>query len=201
MIMDSIKVAAEMDMDWTNVFILQPLPNTPIFDQMMADGQIGNVNFSDIRFTTGGYGKLRKNSESNRDMLARDFKAAFQGMDLNAIPPAAALDDIWAYMNYHLNFARLVREERPVKLHIQYKWLSNIANLIAPDNAFAQYFLAYLHGKIHQGNIPDAMISRVEETLNRLPYWQTRFNDFDISVDSLRVQQTKSEQQYASAWK
>ena len=89
-------------------------------------------------------------------------------------------------MNYHLNFARLLKEERPTKLKIQYKWISNIANLIAPDNAFAQYFLAYLHGKINGGPIPEAMIARVEDTLQRLPYWQSRFDDFEISVNTLR---------------
>jgi hypothetical protein len=167
------------------VFILQPLPNTPIFDQMMADGQIGNVDFSDIRFASGAYGKLKASKEKARDMLARDFKSAFQGVDMDSIPPAEALDDIWAYMNYHLNFARLLKEERPAKLQIQYKWLSNIANLIAPDNAFAQYFHAYLHGKINNGHIPDEMITRVEDTLERLPYWQSRFNDYDIHVSSL----------------
>ena len=34
-ILDTINVANEMALDWYNVGILQPLPNTPIFDSMV----------------------------------------------------------------------------------------------------------------------------------------------------------------------
>jgi len=186
-IQDTIDVVREMDLDWCNVFILQPLPNTPIFDQMVADGLIGDVDFGQIRFTTGAYGTLRKTAEKSRDMLSIDFKNAFAGRDMDSIPDPADLDDVWAYMNYHLNFARLFRENREVKLIQQRKWLNNITTLIAPDNAFAQYFQGYLSHKL-EGCIDEVLIDGLEERISRMPYWRERLEDFNLSPDDLRKQ-------------
>ncbi len=187
-IYDTINVAREMDLDWCNVFILQPLPNTPIFDQMVADGMIDDVDFGEVRFTTGAYGTLRKAAEKSaapRDMLSIDFKDAFAGHSMDDIPGPAELDDIWAYMNFHLNFARLFRESREAKLVQQMKWLKNITDLIAPDNAFAKYFQGYLAYKL-DGAIDEALIRDLEDCISRLPYWRDRLDDFDLSPDDLR---------------
>jgi radical SAM superfamily enzyme YgiQ (UPF0313 family) len=185
-IMDTIDVVKEMDLDWTNVFILQPLPNTPIFDKVMGDGMVGNVDFNEIRFTTGGYGKLRKSAEKARDMLSADFKDAFSRVDLDAVPSPRELDDVWAYMNFHLNFARLFRDDRRVKLEQQYKWLRNITTLIAPDNAMAQYFQAYVHYKL-TGEIEHELVEKLRTGLEGMTYWQERFNDYDLSVEDLET--------------
>ncbi|MHA1598895.1 MAG: B12-binding domain-containing radical SAM protein, partial [Alphaproteobacteria bacterium] len=112
-IMDTVSVAKEMDLDWYNVTILQPLPNTPIFDAMLEQGLIGDIDFSDIRYNSGQYGKHRKMAEASRDPLSADFKDAFADADMSAVPTRGELDDIWAYLNYHLNFRRLFFEERP----------------------------------------------------------------------------------------
>jgi len=187
MIQDTIDVVREMDLDWCNVFILQPLPNTPIFDQMMSDGLIGNVDFGEIRFTTGAYGTLRKKADKVRDMLSIDFKDAFSSRRMDEMPTAGDLDDVWAYMNFHLNFARLFRENREAKLLQQSKWLRNITTLIAPDNAFAQYFQGYLSHKL-DGHIDQVLIDGLEEKVSRMPYWQDRLNEFNLSPNDLRTQ-------------
>ena len=40
-IKDTIDVSTTMNLDWYNVTILQPLPNTVIFDQMLSEGLLG----------------------------------------------------------------------------------------------------------------------------------------------------------------
>ena len=107
--MDTINVSNEMALDWYNVGILQPLPNTPIFDSMVEEGLIDtdNLNFSDIRYNSGGLGKHK---QKNKDMLSVNFSEAFNVTDLNAVPDNNKLDDIWAYMNFHLNFKKLLEE-------------------------------------------------------------------------------------------
>ncbi len=186
MILDTINVASQMDLDWYNVSILQPLPNTPIFSSMVAQGLLTEVNFQEIRYNTGSYGKHRKLAENkNTDMLANDFKNAFSHANLDDIPPKEQLDDIWAYMNYHLNFKRLFSEERPAKLIQKFKYVRNITDLVAPDNAIAMYFDCYLEHKT-RGKIDPHSIKRLEARLETDPYWKKRFDDFQLSVSDLK---------------
>ena len=55
MILDTLKVSIEMDLDWYNVTILQPLPNTPIFDSMVQLGLVDDVDSEEVRYNTGVY--------------------------------------------------------------------------------------------------------------------------------------------------
>ncbi len=186
MILDTINVALKMDLDWYNITILQPLPNTPIFNAMVTQGLLNEVNFQEIRYNSGAYGKHRKLAEQkNTDMLSSDFQNAFSG-DLGSIPPREKLDDVWAYMNYHLNFKRLFHETRQTKLVQQLKYVRNITDLVAPENAFAMYFYGYLQQKIY-GKIEPLTIIRLEEHLASSPYWQKRFDDFQLSIDHLKI--------------
>ncbi len=186
MILDTITVSLEMNLDWYNVTILQPLPNTPIFDSMAAAGLLNNIDFKDIRYNSGAYGKHRKMTEdSSRDLLSSDFKDAFRHVDVDAIPPKDHLDTIWAYMNYHLNFKRLFREERPVKLHQLLRYVGYIRDLISPENALAMYFYGYLQQKL-EGRIDPHATQMLEHRLQASPYWQDRFYDFGLSVEHLK---------------
>jgi len=186
MILDTINVASEMNLDWYNVTILQPLPNTPIFDSMVQQGLLDEVNFQEIRYSAGPYGKHGKSAETSRDLLSSDFKDAFRNVNLDSVPPKEQLDDIWAYMNYHLNFKRLFREDRPIKLKQQLRYVETITDLISPENAFAMYFHGYLHKKVH-GYIDQQSIQKLGERLRASPYWQDRFNDFGLSVEHLKT--------------
>ena len=48
---DTIDISQTMNLDWYNVTILQPLPNTVIFDQMLSEGLIGDISFSEMGYT------------------------------------------------------------------------------------------------------------------------------------------------------
>ena len=187
MIHDTIEVSQEMNLDWYNVTILQPLPNTPIFDAMVEEGYFDEVNFDNIRYNSGVYGKHRKIAEAEgRDLLTSDFGSAFRGVDLDKIPPKEELDAIWAYMNYHLNFNRLFTENRPIKLQQQLSYVGNIRDLVAPENAFAMYFYGYLENKI-KGQISQSAIELLESRLLESPYWVGKFEEFELSLSHLRT--------------
>ncbi len=183
-ILDTINVAQQMDLDWYNITILQPLPNTPLFEAMVRQGFLTDVNLQEIRYNAGPYGKQRKNVEQKKDFVRSSFKDAFSGVDLDSVPPAEALDDIWAYMNYHLNFKRLLHVKSTVKLMQQYGYVKNITDLVAPESAFAMYFCAYLQKKIH-GEIEPGLIQRLRHRLRESAYWAGRFADFGLSPDQL----------------
>lgn len=144
MVRDTYEVAREMDMDWSMITPLQPLPNTPIFQQKDA------VAFEEIRFKLGAHGKQRKSTEKKVNVFSTNFENAFDH-DPNAIPTKEQINTLWAYMNYHLNFERLLREERPEK-HVQMlKYLNFIADVVAPDDPLADRFRKYLFEKVRNG--------------------------------------------------
>lgn len=186
MILDTLNVAHEMSLDWYNITILQPLPNTPIFDSMVKQGYLDKIAFKEIRYNSGVYGKHRKIAEEGgRDLLSSDFKNTFSGKDLDSLPTHEELDTIWAYMNYHLNFDRLRYEKRPEKLKQQLKYVGNIRDLVAPENAFAMYYYGYLEEKIFS-KIDKNSIEMLENRLTESPYWEKRFKEFNLSTDHLR---------------
>ncbi|HIA62461.1 MAG TPA: B12-binding domain-containing radical SAM protein [Planctomycetaceae bacterium] len=184
MILDTINVSLVMNLDWYNVTILQPLPNTPIFDAMFEEGYLNTDDFEKIRYSAGPYGKHGKSAEKSRDLLSSDFKEAFNKLDLDSVPPKEHLDEIWAYMNFHLNFKRLFGETRPTKVQQLLKYVENITDLISPENAFALYFLGYLQQTCN-GTVEPHIARNLDERLQASPYWQERFDDFGLSVDHL----------------
>ena len=188
MILDTIELSRAMDLDWYNITILQALPNTPIFDSMVEQGYINleTLKFGDIRYNSGAYGKHRKKAEQETDLLASDFKDAFNRADLDEVPNPEELDTIWAYMNYHLNFRPLFFESRPVKLVQKLQYVTNISDLVAPENAIAMYFQGYLQHQVN-GSIDQRVIDNLEERLALSPYWSARFRDFNLSPIHLKT--------------
>lgn len=183
MIVDTINVAREMDLDWHRISPLQPLPNTPIYDSMVAQGLIQDVGSKELRFMGGAYGKQAE-IEQGRQLASTNFEEAFASIPLYAVPTADQLTDIWFYMNYHLNFHRLFSEERQVKIDQQFKILRVLSDVISPENGFALYFHGYLQHKI-SGQIDQSTVRRLRERLATSPYWRDRFNAFGLSVEDL----------------
>jgi len=184
MIRDTFNVAQEMNLDWCNITPLQPLPNTPIFAQMALDGLIGAIEFDDIRYNAGARGKHRKAAEQKINVFATDFKEIFDKADYNAVPSKQEIKRFWAFMNYHLNFARLFTEKRPAKQVQMYKYMNFVADEIAPDDAFAQYFRGYLHWKVY-GDSDITSVEHLRTIVSEAPAWQDRFNDFGLSIEDL----------------
>ena len=166
MMLDTVDLALAMDLDWYNITIYQPLPNTPMFETMVQDGLIDDVNFDNIRYSSGPYGKIRQKAEEH--LFVSD-----------------SLDEIWFRMNYYLNFERLYKVESSIKLHHQFKYVQNIAYLVAPDDAFALYFCGYMQKKV-LGNIDQELQDRLEDCLRSSTYWRNRFDEFNLSLDHLK---------------
>lgn len=184
MVRDTFNVAKEMNLDWSNITPLQPLPNTPIFTQMALEGMIGAVVFDEIRYKLGAHGKQRQSTERKVNVFATDFNEVFEQADMNAIPTKTEINRLWAYMNYHLNFARLLHEHRPAKHQQMYRYLQFVADTVAPDDAFAHYFRAYLHSKVY-GHTNPAFVGHLKKILSETPEWQARFDEFGLSSNDL----------------
>lgn len=183
MILDTFDLALKMGLDWYNITIFQPLPNTPMFEYMIEKGLLDRLEFENIKYSSGPYGKIRQDASKN--LLTSNFLNPFEHVDLDTVPTENKLYDVWFYMNYYLNFRRLYKESRPLKLIQQLKYVQNITDLVAPDDPFAMYFCGYLQNKIF-GRIDSQLSARLEERLASSEYWRRRFEDFSLSADHLR---------------
>ncbi|MBT4769038.1 MAG: radical SAM protein [Rhodospirillaceae bacterium] len=183
MVMDTINIAREMDLDWCRIAPLQPLPNTPIYNSMVAQGLIEDKGSAEVRFAGGAFGKQAEIERGLR-LSAANFEEAFASIGLDDVPQNDQITDIWFYMNYHLNFHRLFTEERPEKIRQQIAMLKNLSDIIAPENGFALYFQGYLDYKT-RGEIDPNIISRVKMQLETSEYWSDRFVAFGLSIDDL----------------
>ncbi len=139
---DTYEVARTMDLDWCNITQLQPLPNTEIFEEVQPDIK----ELADIKFSAGAYGKHRKAAEKKENLMTLDYQTVMK--ESSNIPTKYEHKLLWAYMNYNLNFKRLLTETRPVKIVQMLKYLNYIADEVAPDDPLAQEFRTFLQKKV-----------------------------------------------------
>ena len=184
--LDTINLCEEMNLDWHNIAILQPWKNTPIYDQMVDQGLLGDEEGKlkdDISpYQLGPYSRQRAVEQGKIQQSQYGEKLGTAGMvdfsDLTRVPKTKELDDIWFYMNVRLNFERLLRETRPVKLRQQLTWLEYVSTKTAPDNALILYFYEYLRSKV----LGKYDLSGVEQRLSESSYWREKFDVLGIDV-------------------
>jgi hypothetical protein len=117
--------------------------------------------------------------------LSVDFKEAFSVGNLDDVLPQDKLDDIWAYINYHFNFKRLVYENRENKIHQKFLYVKDFTDLLAPENCIAPCFLGFFDNKFY-GKVNIDTINNLEKKLIDVPYWQNRFDELNLSLNHLK---------------
>ncbi|MDD5194283.1 MAG: B12-binding domain-containing radical SAM protein [Candidatus Omnitrophica bacterium] len=180
MILDTFDLALELDLDWYNITIFEPLPNTPIIKRQVSLDSAG-INFEDTRYNSGPFGRA-----ATKKITASKSLNPFSGRDLDTVPARQDLDQIWFYMNFYLNFKRLLKVQSLIKLKQQYKYVKNITELIAPNDPFPMYFYGYLEHKL-TGQIDSALILRLRICLENSPYRQERFAQYKLDVAHLET--------------
>ena len=183
MITDTVNLGRQMDLDWHVISQLHPLPNTPIYDDMVDEGLIPDVGSANTRYSTGTFGKV-KEIEQSLYLTSTSFEEAFHAIPPDEIPTDEQLIDIWFYMDYHLNYHRIFTEDRISKMEQQMKVHRRMCDMISPENGFALYFLGYLQRKMY-GKTEPAIIERLRKQLAASPYWPGRFKDFGLSLEDL----------------
>ena len=185
MIFDTINVAREMDLDWYRVSQLHPLPNTPIYDAMVAQGTIQETGSSELRFNGGAFGKQAEIEQGLR-LATSNFAEAFSNIPSDAEPTPEQITDIWFFMNYHLNFQRIFHERNPVKIEQLKAHLNVLADVISPENGFSIYFLGYLEF-LQKGTVSAQTIERLKTRLGTSPFWRDRFDAFELAASDLET--------------
>ena len=190
-IQDTINLCEDMNLDWHNIAILQPWKNTPIYDAMVDQGLLGEEGKlkGDVSpYQLGPYSRQRAVEQGKIQQSHYGEKKGGEGLvdwsDLKRIPSRQELDDIWFYMNVRMNFERLLRETRQVKLQQQLTWLEYVLEKTAPDNAMIAYFYAYLQWKV-LGEIDPYLVEMIAIRLNESSYWKEKFALFGLSLKDI----------------
>lgn len=179
-ILDTINLCEEMNLDWHNLAILQPWKNTPIYDEMVDQGLLGEegkLKGDTSPYQLGPYSRQRQVEQGK--IHAKSIIPDFSNM--NRVPTRQELDDIWFYMNVRLNFERLFNEIRVEKLNQQLTWLRYVSTKTAPDNALILYFYAYLQWRV-RGAIDDELCDKLEKRLVSSVYWREKFAIYGMSL-------------------
>ena len=197
MIFDTIELAEKINFDWANLSILQPWKGTPIYEEMSDAGLLGDKEGTlktedndKAPYQLGTYsrqraiesGKIIEKTEFSE--IKNNFLDRIKAKNLDVIPSPKDLDNLWFYMNFRINFARLLREERPEKLDQQYRFLKHITTKTAPDNAMMIYFFGLMEKKFI-GKISDTTKTRLKERLNNSSYWAEKFDSLNLSFDNV----------------
>lgn len=185
MILDTLRLLIEMNLDWYRISVLQPVPNTAVFDQMVAEGLIEQTN--DIkRFTLGPTGTQKEFEQGIRK--AEPYRDPLETISMDAEPTPEEISDIWFFMNYYANFHKILIERRPKKIELLKTYMKDLCNVISYDNAFSLYYLAYLQDISGEGIDPE-IAERLKRRLETSEYWSQRFEAFGLSYDHLETGQ------------
>ncbi len=199
MMFDTIELAEKINFDWANLSILQPWKGTPIYEEMANEGLVGmegSLKSKDDDKETAPYqlgtysrqraieqGKIGQSHFGEKIGIDNGFLKKINASSLDKIPSRKELDDIWFYMNIRINFARLLRENRPEKIKQQYNWLNYVCNKTAPDNAMIIYFFAVMQKK-YLGYVSKDITIRLKQRLTT-EYWKERFEYFGLTLEHL----------------
>ena len=188
-ILDTVNVAKEMLMDWNYITPLQPLPNTPIFDEMVEDNLVGTEGFGDIKyFVGGGYAKVSSNKKNNP--LQTSFQEIFAKDKLDKIPSQSEIKVIWAFMNYFLNFDPLKNLKSKEKIMQNMKWMNYVSNIVASNDPIALYYKILVekqYNKIITKNEEKISydLDKLKSIMNKDKTWAAQMNYLDLNIQNL----------------
>ncbi|MSR76455.1 MAG: radical SAM protein [Candidatus Ryanbacteria bacterium] len=188
MMMQTMRFAIEMDLDWYNITLLQPLPSTPIYKSMLEEGLFEDqVNPSEVKFQVGPFGKQTQIERAER-LSATSFAEAFDSLDPSAIPPRDRLNLIWFFINYQVNYARVERITHPDKIRIMRPFLADIADRVTENHALAQWAAARI--AVHSGDWLDAdcRFREVRRMLRESAYWRDKFEAFNLNHGLISIE-------------
>ncbi len=185
-IYDSVKLAEAMKQDWNTINVVEPLPNTPMWNALMADSPAQKIDFESIQYITNPV-KFEKSGGTTKtgSHMSLGFNDIFENCDMNAVPTREELVRIRAFMDFQLNFMPVLRETRRTKLEQKRRHFSHILRVVAPGNAVAMYFLGQVQ-RLLNGTADAGLVTQLEKTVHEYPVWAQQFDTLSLSVTHLR---------------
>ena len=179
-LMETATLAHELNFDWYPIQILNPLPSTEIYDQMVALGLIQDgLTTSEVAFVAGPHGRQYLNQQRQK-LNAEEFFNLFKVCDSGEVPTQQQLMDYWFLMDYKVNYEKILGINDSVKLKKLYLRMNDICERIAPHSANAQLFQGVIERKL--GNVQEAKRRALlaKNIVDGSAYWQKRFDALEL---------------------
>ena len=181
--LDTVKVAQAMGLDWYTVQLLTPLPSTEIYTQMVDEGLIedGTLNTSGDGYT------MFSVRESERQRLQelkeqRNTKSFTNFLEKNedVVPSKTELDDLWFLIDYRVNYEKILTEENSIRLKKMQCFLRDISTRMSIDNPLSTLFLGIVENKLDNVQEAKRQLALSKNYLDKSKYWQNRFRILDL---------------------
>ena len=184
--LETVKMAQEIELDWYGVQLLSPLPSTRIYDTMVELGLIDDIRVkknkddADSKLFVVRHGENQRAKEKAQKAAAPKFLNPFETEDLNIVPSREALHDIWLLVDYWINYEPILKMTDLNRLKKKRAILFDICNRMTKDNPIANLFLGIVEEKL--GNNTEAAAHRTlaVEYLSQSDYWQKQFQALKI---------------------
>lgn len=183
-IWNTIGLANKMRLDWYSIHMALPIPQTDMARKIKEADQMetGSIveESSQSRFMYGFGNVAAREYEKKRKTSAGEFFNILLDKPKDYIPTRAELKDIWFLADYYINYQNLSKEQNPMKLQLQEKWLEEICEKRSEDNPLGNLYLAIVRERL--GKKEKARINRslAEKYINESEFWSTRFNSLGL---------------------
>lgn len=95
------------------------------------------------------------------------------------VPSDEQLKDIWFLVDYKVNYEKILKEDRTIKLNMLQKMLKDICDRVT-ENPLSTLFLGILEQKLGNNNTSQALKVQVKKYLDKSSYWQKRFEVLNL---------------------
>lgn len=174
-ILDTVKLAKELQLDWYPIQILTVFPSTEIHKSLEKEKT--NRKHITAKFFIGSTGgqRLREIQEKTK---AKEFINLLE-TDQKLVPSTEQIKDIWFLVDYKVNYEKILSEYRPIKLRMLQKMLIDICNRVK-ENPMATLYLGIVEQKLGNQNKSQELKKLAQTYLGNSAYWQKRFEVLDL---------------------
>jgi radical SAM superfamily enzyme YgiQ (UPF0313 family) len=177
-IRDTIDLSVEMDLDWYTVQLLTPLPSTAIYNEMVDLGLIEQDSLNTegegyTMFSVRESERQRRQEESQR-AHAGGFHNMFEGR-LDIVPSREEISNLWFLVDYKINYAKILKENHPVKLKKMKRFLTDVSDRMTIGNPLSNLFLNVIENKLNNSSEATRRLELANQFFRKSEYWQQRF--------------------------
>ena len=179
-ILDTVNLCLELNFDWYQIQLLNPLPSTEIYKYMIEQGLIqDSLATGNVAYVFGPHGRQRLREEREK-LSATDFFNIFNVCALDEVPMKEQLGDYWFLMDYKVNYERILGVTDQTKLLKISSTLIDVCDRIAPESPMAHLFQAVIEKKTNHPKEAERRALIAKRLVDESAYWQKRFEALEL---------------------
>jgi radical SAM superfamily enzyme YgiQ (UPF0313 family) len=186
-LMDTVEIAAQMDLDWYPIQIVMPMGGTPIHQIMLHEDEHGgtvtgskveNAVSSAGSFSVGVTGTVRQREMAEKNKAVPFFDPFTESPDY--IPDRNQMMDVWFTVDYHVNYQPIISETRLQKLLKKKEMLHELVHRMGIEHPLAALFLGICEEKVGNSDSASEYYGLTTLGLAASEYWRLRFRALGI---------------------